>query len=129
MNQNRLADKTKIKAHYHELESLKRHLLEAYEARFSENRKLTEIELYRWDCIFEFYNKTLTKKLNDGYCTTLIGFTIPLKQMLAILHIAGTADTTDFDLLNLIGKIHQKAINTNIVDMKPLLPRKEVWSE
>lgn len=124
MNQNRLADKTKIKAHYHELESLKVHLLEAYEARFSENRKLTEIELYRWDCIFEFYNKTLTKKLNDGYCSTLIGFTIPLKQMLAILHVAGTADTADFDLLNLIGKIHQKAINTNIVDMKGLMPRK-----
>lgn len=129
MNQNRLADKTKIKAHYHELESLKRHLLEAYEDRFSGNRKLSEIELYRWDCIFEFYNKTLIKKLNDGYCSTLIGFTIPLKQMLAILYIVGAADTADYDLLNLIGKIHQKAINTNIVDMKPLLPkaRKEVW--
>lgn len=125
MNHNRLAEKTKIKAYYHELESLKLYLLEAYEARFSEKRKLSEVELYRWDCIFEFYNKTLVNRLNDGYTSTLIGFTIPLKHMLAILHIVDTAGITDYDLLNILGKIHQKAINTNIVEMKGLIPGKE----
>src|SRR5690606_35747262 len=112
MNQNRLADKTKIKAHYHEPESLKRHSLEAYEARFSENRNLTGVERYRWDCICEVDHKTLAAARSGGCGSTWRGCTSPRKRMVARLGICGTADPSDFDLLHLIGTSHQRALNS-----------------
>lgn len=126
MNNSKLNSKAKIQATYGELEALMFSLENEYRERFFDSReKLSETELYRWDHVLDFYNKTLARRLGNGQTGALIGFSMPLKQMLAILHTVSTADTADIDLLNLVGKIHQKAINTHIVDMENLIPKRK----